>query len=880
MEQTSEGAQERASASFSRRKFVTVAAAGVAVAPILGAGPANAAAGSSAPAGSEATFSSTAASPAVDAAHARAVDLVGQMSLDDKIALVHGIGFGGGGDYAGATVANTALGIPALILGDGADGVGNGATGVTQWPVDANQASTWDPELVQTYARAMGAEHRAKGRSVALGPTVNILRRPTWGRAFETFTEDPYLNGQLAVAAIRGIQQEKVIATVKHFACNNQEVLRNSINVVVSRRALEEIYYPAFKAAVQQGGVGAVMAAYNQVNGYYNCENEAGLTGALRDEWGYAGFVMSDWFAQHSTVASAQAGLDMEQPDDSYYGAALKSAVQVGTVSTATLDAMVTRILTSMIQVGVFDDPPVDPSTVDSLDVASAEHLALATKLSEQGTVLLKNDGVLPLDARRLRSIAVIGDAASTNPKTGGLGSPAVNPSTAVVTPLQGITARAGAQVDVTFTQGTLGLAALTTVPGSALTPASGSGNGLTGTYYATDDFSGTPLGTEVDPGLDFTATPALVGSATTWSAQWTGTLAAPAAGDYRFSVTSSGNVVLKIDGHTVVTYTSGYESVFNGLIHLAKGPHAIEVSYVNTGTSFFGFVPPMSLQVGWQPQEDLLIAAAAAAARAADVAVVYAYDYASEGMDRSTLALPADQDRLIEAVAAANPRTIVVLNTSGAVLMPWLDRVAAVFEAWYGGQTAGTAIASLLFGDANPSAKIAHTFPASDAQGPARTTDEYPGNGTDVYYNEGILVGYRWYDANNLTPLFPFGHGLSYTQFRYGDLRVDDSRARGKGPVSVSVSVTNTGRVAGAEVAQVYLGNPRAAGEPPKQLKAFQKAYLQPGERRTLSFQLDQDDLSVFNEASSSWTVVPGTYTVAVGGSSADLPVRASFRI
>lgn len=890
MEDRTEGAPGHAmaeggsSAAFSRRKFVTVAAVGVAAAPVLGAGTASAAAGGAgrtAATGADATFSSVTAAPAVSAARSRAGDLVARMSLADKIALVHGVGYGGGGDYAGATVANTTLGIPALVLGDGADGVGNGATGVTQWPVDANQAATWDPALVETYARAMGAEHRAKGRSVALGPTVNILRRPTWGRAFETFTEDPYLNGKLAVAAIRGIQQEKVIATVKHFVCNNQEILRSSINVVVSQRALEEIYYPAFKAAVQQGGVGAVMAAYNQVNGYYNCENEAGLTGALRDDWDFGGFVMSDWFAQHSTVASAQAGLDMEQPDDSYYGSALESAVQVGTVSTATLDAMVTRILTSMIQIGVFDDPPVDPSTVESSVVASPEHLALSTTLSEQGTVLLKNDGTLPLDPRRVRSIAVIGDAASTTPKTGGVGSAAVNPSGSVITPLQGITARAGENVTVTFAQGTLGLAALASIPGSALTPASGSGNGLTGTYYATDDFTGTPLGTEIDPDLDFTSSPAVVGSASTWSAKWTGTLSAPAAGDYRFSVASGGNAVLKIDGRTVVSYVAGYEAVFNGLIHLSKGPHAIEVTYVNTGTSFFGFVPPMSLQVGWQPQEDLLIAAAAKAAREADVAVVYAADYASEGMDRSTLALPADQDRLIEAVAAANPNTIVVLNTSGAVLMPWLDRVAAVFEAWYGGQTAGTAIASLLFGDVNPSGKIAHTFPASDTQGPARTTDEYPGNGTDVYYNEGILVGYRWYDANNLAPLFPFGHGLSYTEFRYSDLHVDVAESgQGAGQVTVRVSVANTGRVAGAEVAQVYLGNPRAAGEPPKQLKAFQKVLLQPGERQSLTFQLDRDDLSVFSESAGAWTLVPGTYTVGVGGSSADLPVQASFRI
>ena len=842
--------------AFSRRAFVGAVATGAVTARLAVAGAAQAQTVESA-----------------QSAAGRAQQFVAQMTLDEKIAMVHGAGFPVTGAYAGEIPANTRLGIPALILGDGPDGVGNGSVGVTQWPAGANQASTWDVNLVGAFGRAYGAEQAGKGRNVALAPTINILRRPNWGRAFETYTEDPYLNGAMAVALIAGVQSNHVIATVKHFAGNNQEVQRTTINDVVSRRALETIYYPGFRAAVQQGGVGAVMGSYNKVNGYYSCENPAALTGALRQEWGFTGFVMSDWFATHSTVASATAGLDMEMPDDEYFGDTLKSAIESGDVPAATLDSMVGNILTSMLRIGLFDYPTPDPSTVANTNVSTAAHLELATSLSEQGTVLLKNDrALLPLDPRHVRSIAVIGDAASTNPKTAGGGSAVVNPSQPVVSPLAGMTARAGSGVTVTYARGTLGTGALTPIPSSALIPASGTGNGLTGTYYPTADFTGTPIATQVDANLDFTGTPSVVGSATTWSAAWTGTLTAPATGDYRFCVSGGGTATLEIDGTTVVSFLNGYDAVFNGLIRLSAGSHAIRATFTPTTADYFS---GSGLQVGWQPQEDLLIAEAVAAARAADVAIVVAADATSEGMDRYSLALPADQDKLIAAVAAVNPRTIVVLNTSAAVLMPWLGHVPAVVEAWYGGQNAGSALAAILFGDVNPSGKLAHTFPASDRQGPARTPAEYPGVDGDVHYDEGILVGYRWYDAKDLRPLFAFGHGLSYTTFRYNDLRigVPDKQDR----VRVSVTVANTGRRAGAEVAQLYVSSPAAAEEAPKQLKAFAKVALSPGERRSLSFTLDRTAFSAWSDAAGGWTLFPGRYSIQVGGSSDDLPLRGN---
>ena len=853
---------------LSRRSLLTLSAAAAVLTPAFAAGPASATA--AAPAGSAGPESSAAGS---------AAELVAQMTLDEKIALVHGTGFGFTVDYAGSVAANARLGIPALVLGDGAGGVGNGATGVTQWPAPINLASTWDPDLAEAYGVAAGAEHFGKGRTVVLGPTINILRRPNWGRAFETYTEDPYLNGQLAAAMIRGTQSNHVITTVKHFAANNQEIDRGTINEVIAVRALQEIYLPGFRAAVRAGGSGAVMGAYDSVNGAFCCQNSYLLTDVLRGEFGFTGFVVSDWFAEHSTVDSAEAGLAMEMPDDSYFGAALEAAVQNGQVAESTLDAMVTGILTPMLALGLFDHPAPDPASVTDIVVTGAANLAFAQRLSEQGTVLLRNErDLLPLDSRRPRSIAVIGDAANATPKTVGGGSATVTAYGTVPSPLAAITARAGAQVEVSFAQGTLGTGALTSIASSALTPATGSGNGLTGTYYATADFSGTPLGTELDPQLDFTAAPAIVGTASTWSAVWTGTLTAPATGDYRFSVTGQGDTVLTIDGTTVVDYTTGYETVFNGLIHLTAGAHAIKADYVPGPPTFGPFGAATMLQVGWQVQEDLLVKAAAETAGKADVAIVFVNDDTSEGMDRSTLALPADQDKLIEAVAAANPNTIVVLNTSAAVLMPWIDRVAGVYAAWYGGQNAAPAIAALLFGDANPSGRLTHTFPATDAQGPAKTALEYPGNGTDVYYDEGIYVGYRWYDHSGEKPLFPFGFGLSYTTFGYSDLRVDPVGQNGSGGYQVSVTVANTGRREGAEVVQLYLESPAAAQEAPKQLKAFMKLSLAPGQRERVTLRLEPEAFQAWLPSVGDWSTVPGRYTLAVGGSSHDLPLRTQL--
>jgi beta-glucosidase len=823
-------------------------------------------------------------------AERRARLLVAQMTLDEKIAMVHGVGFAFNVGYAGVVPANTRLGIPALYLGDSPVGVGNGSTGVTQWADTSALASTWDTSLASGYGSAYGAEQAGKGHNIALMPTINILRLPFWGRAPETFSEDPYLTGAQAAAEIRAVQSRHVMATAKHFVANNQEILRSHINVVAKQRTLQEIYYPAFKMAVQDARVGAIMCSYNRVNGTYACENGQELTDTLRDAWKFDGLVMSDWGALHSTVKAARAGLDLEMPGASsetnptpidqlfggqHFGSKLKAAVLDGSVPESTLDTMVTHILTAMFRIGLFDHPLPNPDSVKNNVVSTPAHLALSTRIATDGTVLLKNArSLLPLSTRSLHSIAVIGDAASEHPQTAAGGSAAVLPSRPVVTPLAGIAARAGSNVRVTHARGTLGVAApLPAVPASAF------GAGLSVTYYPSANLSGTPIATGAVPNLDYTGNPAAVTGHPVWSARYTGTLSAPATGDYRFTLSGGGIVRAWIDGRLVVSYAPFHEPFQNGLIHLTAGPHSIRVEitpYQATLVTVDAFAVSPGLHLGWQPQENLLIDQAAATARAADVAVVVVSVPASEGMDRSSLALPADQGKLIAAVARANARTVVVLNSSSAVTMPWLGAVGAVVEAWYPGQTSGTALARVLFGDVNPSGKLPVTFPRSDNQRPARSTVEYPGDGDDVYYGEGLLIGYRWYDATRQRPLFPFGYGLSYTGFRFSQLTV----GRSGGKLVARVTVTNTGRRAGAEVAQLYVGSPAAAHEPPHQLKAYTKVSLGPGQSRRVTLALDLSSLASWDNSDVGWVLHKGTYRVYVGDSSRSLPVQANVRI
>jgi beta-glucosidase len=645
------------------------------------------------------------------------------MTLAQKVSLLTGAP---GSRYVGFVPAIGSLCIPALTMEDGPAGVGDGMTGVTQLPAPVDVAATWDTAAEQTYGHVIGSEQAAKGTTVDLGPTINIVRDPRWGRAFESMGEDPYLSGTMAAADIRGVQSAGVMAMVKHFAVYNQETNRNTPadDAVVSTRAMQEIYLPAFKAAVQQGAASSVMCSYSYINGTAACQNPYTLSTVLRREFGFGGFVTSDWGATHSTAASANAGLDIDMPgSDGYFGSALRSALSSGSVSTARLNSMVSRVLTEMFAFGLFDSPAAGSPAETATNAADR---ARAATLAEEGTVLLKNSGnVLPL-ARSYRSIAVIGADASSSAQTAGGGSAGVTTS-GTVTPLHGITA------------------------------------------------------------------------------------AAP--------------------GGVAVRYNDG-----------------------SSDTS------------------------AAALAASSSVAIVFASYPESEGSDLTSIDLGIKEDSLISAVAAANPRTVVVLNTGSAVTMPWLSSVAGVLEAWYPGQEDGTAIASILFGTSDPSGHLPVTFPTSLTQVPATTAAQWPGTAGTVQYSEGIDVGYRWYQANHLTPLFPFGYGLSYTRFSFSDLKVGPLTTGGA--AAVSATITNTGSRAGADVAQLYVDDPPASGQPPEQLEGFQRVYLQPGASQRVTFQLTRGNLQYWDTSRNSWAASTGSYGIRVGDSSANLPLSGTLPV
>ncbi len=672
------------------------------------------------------------------------------MTLDEKISLVHGVsraaGTGGGAGGA-ATRSNGGagfaegiprLGLPDLQMADAAVGVALAARRgryATPLPSTAALAATWDLELGYMFGALIGRELRDQGYNVSLGGGVNLMREPRNGRNFEYHGEDPILAGRMVAQIIRGEQDQHVVGDIKHYALNDQETGREVASVVFDKRAMRETDLLAFEIGVRDGKPGMVMCAYNRVDGVYACEHDYLLSTLLKKTWGFAGWVVSDWGATHSTVRAALAGLDQEMPDDAHFGAALKRAVETGEVPMARLDDMVHRIVRTEFASGIVDNPPV----MQVPDVGRG--FEVAERVAEDGCVLLKNvGGLLPLAAGAVRSIAVIGSHADVGVLSGS-GSAQVDP------------------------------------PGGNAVP---------------------------------------VGRAPGWDDEvW----------------------------------------------HRSPPLRAIRAK-------------AKGAEVVFDPGTDL--SAAAVVAKRAEVVIVFVSQPMSEGRDAASLALPGRQDALVEAVAAVNRQAVVVLETGGAVAMPWIDRVGAVLEAWYPGIRGGEAIASLLFGDAIPAGKLPMTFAVGDADLPRPGV---PGLGSaagppaafDIHCREGLKVGYKWFDAERKTPLFAFGYGLSYTTFAYAGLTVHGR--------DVSFVVKNTGGRAGAEVAQVYISLPAVAGEPPRRLVAWKKVRLAPGESARIALTLDPLTLSVFDVAKDTWVLVPGDYTVFVGSSSRNLALSANAR-
>jgi beta-glucosidase len=720
-----------------------LAAAGLAACTAPARAPAGSA--STAPAG-PAPAAAAQANTGSASAVARADAIVAKMTLAQKITELHGITDAQHQRYVPGI---SALGIPPLVVTNGPAGVGPGddpdQQQATALPAPIALASAFDPALAHQYGQLIGEEAADLGANVVEGPDVNIIRVPQGGRTFESLSEDPYLTAAIGTAEAQGIQaQPGVIAEVKHFTAYSQETNRGllSDDSIVSTRVLHEIYLPPFEQALTKGGAQGLMCGYALVNGQYSCQDKSLLTGVVAQRWGFDGLLQSDFGAAHSTVGSADAGMNLEMQTGGYYGTAnIEQALKTGALSLSTVNQLLAARFTAMIRRGL-----IGQTAAQRAPIPAQKDAAFALQAAEQGIVLLKDaGGALPLRASAVKSIAVIGPYAGAA-MTGGGGSSHVDPPL-TVSPVGGIESQAG-------------------------------------------------------PG-------------------------------------------------TSVSYRSGSD-----------------------------------------------LAAAVAAAKRASAAIVMVGDTESEGHDQPSLSLSGDQDQLVEAVAKANPRTIVVVKSGNPVLMPWLGQVSAVVEAWYPGEEDGAAVAAVLFGQVGPSGKLPVTFPASESATPVSSPSQFPGTNGKVEYSEGLDVGYRGYDAENITPLFPFGYGLSYTTFRFSALTVTPASlantVSGPGPAScgcngqnailatVTATVTNTGKVAGTEVAQLYLGDPQAAGEPPRQLKGFARVTLRPGQSATVSFPLTGHDLSYWDDAANGWVVPAGAFTVYLGDSSAlaGLPLRARLTV
>ncbi|MFJ6518725.1 glycoside hydrolase family 3 protein [Streptomyces filamentosus] len=765
------------------------------------------------------------------------------------------------------------LGIPALTMVDASAGL-RGEQNVTAFPVPLAQAAAFDEDLARRIGVAIGTEGRAKGYNNLLGPTIDLTRTWHFGRQAESLGEDPVLAGRLGAALTTGMQSRQVTATVKHFAAYTQEANRFFTDTLVSDRALHETYQAPFRRVIAAAPTTSVMMAYPKINGTFATENPT-LFDDVKNRLGLRGYTVPDFWAGNDQVAAAKAGMDLAGLGPGGVKLA-PGALTNGSVPPVRLDDAARRILITMFANGLVDNPVPTPAQ----DVSTPEHKNLAHEAALASTVLLTNrSSTLPLPTT-LKSLAVIGPAGA-DALTGVAGSTYVDPGT-WTTPLQAIKTRAGSTVTVTHAQGTTGDTPLPTVPATVLRTTGGTA-GLTGRYYASAQPTGTPVATRTDDVIDFTSAP-VESLPAVWSATWSGTLTSTHTGLHRFSLLPAGTATLKVNGVTVVSGSRGtrrfflgtYDYPLQGTIELTAGQSAtIELTYSNAVADPDPMGrPTCGLTLGWQPAS--LIPAAVQAARTADAAVVFVHRMAGEAMDHEQLSLPADQNQLITAVAAANPRTIVVLNTDGPVAMPWLNDVEAVVQAWYGGRGMGTALAAVLFGDSDPAGRLPVTFPASTAQGPGTTPATYPGENATVSYDEGTAIGYRYYDTKGQQPLFPFGHGLSYTSFAHGSLEAAyDAFTK---TATLSLTVTNSGTRQGTDVVQVYATLPAAAGAEPRRLVAFRKLTLAPGASQRITLTVPADDLTIWS--AGVWTLVPGLYTFATARNSRTMTAQRTVTV
>ncbi len=692
--------------------------------------------------------------------------LISKMTLEEKIGMLHG-------NSMFTTGSVERLGIPELKMADGPLGIreeisrnswapaGWDNDYATYYPAAGAVAATWNPELSYTFGNSIGQEARARGKDMLLSPAINIIRSPLGGRTYEYFTEDPFLNKKLAVPFIVGVQDNDVMTCVKHFAVNNQETNRGTVDVLVDERTLREIYLPAFKAAVTEVHAYGLMGAYNKFRGDYLCENDYMLNKVLRDEWGFKGIVVSDWAAVHSTVKSLENGLDIEmgtpKPFNEFYLAdKLIEAVNTGEISEEEINIHVKRVLRVLFQVKAIDGKN---RTKGSL--ATEAHYKDSYNIAAESIVLLKNDkNILPLKLDNVTSIAVIGNNATKKNALGGFGAGVKTKRE--ITPLEGLQNKVPANIKINFAEGYL-------------------------ERYSKNE------------------------------------------NDQKAEVTLNGPQPLNT-------------------LDADKLQEALE------------------------------------AAKNSDVAIVFAgsnRDYETEASDRASLALPFAQEELIEKVLEVNPNTIVVMIAGAPFDINTIkEKSSALIWSWFNGSEGGNALADVLLGTVDPSGKLPWTMPKKIEDSPAHATHSFPGDST-VTYTEGILVGYRWFDTKDVEPLFPFGYGLSYTDFEFSDLKTDKEAYSEDGVVTVSFQIKNTGKVDGKEVAQLYVSKPNSAVQrAAKELKGFKKVLVKSGASEKVTIMVPVKELAYYNEDKKQWVVEPGTYSVKIGKSSRNISIETSINI
>ncbi|MBP3043667.1 glycoside hydrolase family 3 C-terminal domain-containing protein [Arthrobacter jiangjiafuii] len=814
------------------------------------------------------------------------------------------------------------LGLPPLRSKDGCCGLALESTPTTALPVGVGLASTYDDELAQAYGAVAGEEARAAGYNTIAGPTMDLVRTPFNGRMWEDLGEDPLLSGATSANQVEGEQSAEVSALVKHYNLNNFETRRGHVDVQVDERTLQETYTRPWEKLISEADPGSVMCSFNKVNGEFACGNDTLLNQILKGQLGLEGFVSSDFNAAHS-FADYEAGLDIAGPGLEFAGPALLAAVQAGTVSEERITDAARRLALTMFKYGIVDNPPVgsfvNPQPAEPPIPAAMldEHAEVAAQVAGEAAVLLKNEeSALPL-AADTDSVAVIGSDADWYIDGGGSGA-IPNPAR-LTTILDGITARAEGAT-VAYSPGTDPVGLGDTLPGPFPVP-SGVLTNVNAEYrLGINNFAGEPelARTELQVNLrtgisaDTINTSQVPGigaqlAAQPISARWTGTLVPPSTGAYTLSLTHLGTARLFLNDAEVITGPTAPFGTQEAVVNLTAGQNvAVRIEYTTDAPNQFNGglndQPGAMMRFGWTPPADVLppkMQAAVEAAADAAVAVVVVRDYTGEAADRGTLTLPQDQDRLIQEVAAVNPNTVVVLATSGPVTMPWIDDVPSVMEVWYPGQAQGLAVAGLLYGDINPSGKLPVTFPVSDAQA-VQVASPSPFSLIEVVdpvvpYTEGVFVGYRGYLEQGLTPLFPFGHGLSYTEFDYEKLRIGDkgkswhekhSEKSGGGHMgdeapTVTVRVRNTGDTAGQETVQVYVGNlPTDVPTPDLALAGYGGITLEPGESGTVEIELDARSLQYWDEATGYWVTPTGEVPIYVGSSVEDLRLEGSLSL